>query len=103
MAVIQLVNRAGEAAFGRPEDSCRFVVLLDKRDAHVPGARLDRDANLQPGVGVLHVVLPLGIAEILSDEALSRSPALRLAADVKSLEQRAVQTDLNLVRIAHPD
>jgi hypothetical protein len=103
MAVEQLVGGASEPMLRWLEYACGFVVLAHERDRDVSRPCFDRQAHFQPGISRLHVHLPLGISLILSDEALGSRSSLGLAADGEPLEQRAVQSKLNLVRIAHPD
>ena len=103
MAVIQLVCGACEAVLRRLEYPSGFIVLADERDRHFSRPCFHREAYLQAGISRLHVHFPFGIALILSDKTLCRRPALALATHIEPLEERAVQADFDLVRIAHAD
>ena len=83
----------------------RFVVLPDERDRNLSRPCFHRETHFQAGISRLHVHFPFGIALILSDKTFRRRPALALAfaTNIETLEERTVQSDFNLVRIAHAD
>ena len=103
VAVIQLVCGACETVLRRLEYPGGFVVLPDERDRHLSRPCFHRQTHFEAGISRLHVHFPFGIALILADKTLGRRPALPLASHVEPLEQRAVQSDFNLMRITHAD
>ena len=58
--------------------------------------------NLQPLVGVVHVVFPLALHHDVPGVPAGRSHALRAAADREPLDERAVQPHIEVVRPTHP-
>ena len=66
-------------------------------------ARRDRHAHDQAGVGRVHVLFPLRFALRVAGEALGSRHAFAFAADREPFEQRAIETHVDLMRLAHPD
>ena len=65
--------------------------------------RFHRHANLEPPVGGQHVVLPFRVAGRVAREILRRGHAFAFAADGEPFQQRAIEPDVDLMRLAHTD
>ena len=80
--------------------------LPDERHAHDARSGLDRDADLESGIaGELHVLFPLGIAGkprlTVTRVAERGRTSFGRASHGESLDQFAVETDVELLRPAH--
>ena len=103
IAVVVLVGRAAETGLRRLQHAFRFPESSDERHADLVRARLHRDAHLEMRVGGVHVFLEFGIALRVPGEVLRGRHPLRFAADGEPLQAHAVETDVELVPLAHAD
>ena len=103
IAVVILVGRASEPGLRRLQHAFGLPEPLDEGHADLVRAGRHRDADLEIRVGGVHVVFPLGIALRVAGEILRGGHPLRFAAHRELLQADAVETDVELVRLAHAD
>ena len=100
---VHLVIGDDPAPLQRLRQSFRFPQLPHERHADNAGTRLDRDADLDPGVsGKLHVLFPLGIAGKAWLSAAGPTgcggPALGPASYGEPLQQLPIQPNVESLR-----
>ena len=106
VAHVDLIVGEDAAALQRLRQSLRFPHLAHERHADDARARRHRHAHLEARIaGQLHVGFPLGRAGearlAVAGVARRRRRARRLAADGESLDELAVEPDVELLRPAH--
>ena len=103
VAEVQLVGRAREAALRRLKDAFSLPMAPDERHADFVRTSLHRQTHRESLIGGVHVDFPFRIALCVAGKALRRRQSFPAAADREPLDQRAVQADVDLVRLAHAD
>ncbi len=76
-------------------------MLAHERHADFARPGLDRHADFEARVRGMHVDFPARVALRVAREALGCRQPLAVAADGESLEQRAIESQVDLVRLAH--
>ena len=102
VAIPHVVDRDREHRLPRLQHALRRGQVAHERDADDARAGLGLKPQLEVGIGVERVVLPLGIAEDVAGVARRRRPSWRLAADLEPLQQHAVEADVELLGSAEP-
>ena len=100
---VHLVVGNDPAPLQRLREAFRLPHFPHERHADHTRTRLDRDANLQPGVsGNLHVLFPFGVAGkarlSTAGPTLRGGPALGCASHREPLQQLAIQADVEPLR-----
>ena len=106
VAHIDLIVRDDAAQLHRLGKALRLPHFSYKGDADNMGPRLHGDANFEARIArYLHIGFPFGIAGeaglAVAGVAGRRGPALRAASHGETLEELAIQPDIELLRPAH--
>ena len=101
IAVIQLVRRARETTLLGLQNAFRFPESSDERNTDKVGAGFHRQSNLDVRVCRVHVLFEVRISLRIAGKALGCRHPFGFSTDFESLDQCAIQPDVDLVRLPH--
>ena len=101
--MIILIGRAAKTRLRRLQNAFLLPAPADERNPHFVLAGRNRDAHFESRIGSVHVDLELRTALRVAGETLGVGIALRFAPHREALDADAIQSNVELMRLANAD